>query len=343
MRGQALAFEFRRAALLVFGCVASAGCSGGSDGHGTLPVATASPAPVRSATPSPSPTATATITATPSASQSSSATPSAAPTPGDYQVRVTDNIRYGSAAEEVLDAYVPVDGKASRPAVMLVHGGASIRGDKSELAHESMQIAQAGFTTFDLNYTLSTPTAPGYPTQGDQVQAAIVWARANAAQFGVDPARIGALGSSHGGELVALVALEGSGPQQTGARLMAAVTWSGPTDLVSLYALECPGSTSSCAKKPEIEYLDCFYPQCPATYVAASPVTYVDPSDPPMAIFNSANELVPVSQANELANDLTAAGVYNQLTIYPGSVHAAGYSAQALGPTIAFFETELYR
>jgi acetyl esterase/lipase len=339
----------RRIALLFFGFVAFARCSGGGGGGGqsTVPNASSSPSPVSSAMPSPSPGAsvppTATPTGTPTPSATPTTTPTAAPTAANYQVRATYNIPYGSDPNEILDAYVPIDGKVTRPAVMLVHGGESVSGDKSALASESLQIAQAGFTTFDLDYTLSTPTVPGYPTQGNQVQAAIIWVRANAAQYGVDPARIGALGSSHGGELVALVALEGSGSQQTGSRLMAAVTWSGPTDLVSLYAIECPGSTPSCLNKGEIEYFDCLYPQCPATFVAASPVTYIDSSDPPMEIFNSTNELVPLSQANELANGLTTAGVYNQLIVYPGSLHASAYSAQAIGPTTSFFETELYR
>jgi acetyl esterase/lipase len=285
-----------------------------------MPPATATP-PAPTATPVPAPSASATT----------------------YPVAATTDVPYGPAASEVLDAYVPADGKATRPAVIVVHGGGSTGGDKKSLTAVSTAIAAAGFTVLNIDYTLSTPTAPGFPVQGDQVQAAIVWARASGAAYGVDPARIGGLGSSHGAELIDLVALEGSGSQTTGARLKAAVSWSGPTDLVSLYAVECPGNGASCLSQGELQYLDCLYPDCPQTYVDASPVTYADGTDPPISIFNSTNELVPLSQANELASDLAAAGVPYQLTIYPGTLHAQAYSAQALEPSIQFLQTELNR
>jgi acetyl esterase len=320
---------------------ALAACSGGGGGApgGSAPSA----GPTVAASAIPTPTAAGTPLATPTAVSHPSATPTPAPAATTYPVSETGNVSYGPSPDEILDAYVPADGKTTRPAVMVVHGGGSTSGDKSNLSTESLAIAAAGFTVFNLNYTLSTPTVPGYPVQGDQVQAAIVWARANAATYGVDPARIGGLGSSHGAELIDLVALEGSGSQQTGDRLMAAVSWSGPTDLVSLYAIECPAGGPSCLGKAEIEYLDCLYPACPAQYVAASPVTYVDSSDPPIAIYNSTNELVPLPQANELASDLAAASVPYQLTIYPGSLHAQEYHDQALAPSIQFLQTELYR
>ena len=322
-------------AAICTGLVACAGTAS-TTAPATLPsaasTATASPKPSAGPTPAPS-ASTSPPTATP--------LPAASPTA--YAVTETANVAYGTEPAEILDAYVPADGKASRPAVMVVHGGASTGGDKATFSTESLAIAQAGFTVFNLDYTLATPTAPGYPVQGDQVQSAIVWARANAATYGVDPARIGGLGSSHGAELVALVALEGTGSQQTGSRLMAAVTWSAPTDLVALFGTECSDDPTACEMLDEYQYFDCLYSACPATYVAASPVTYVDASDPPFAIFNSTNELVPLPQAQELANDLTADGVFNVLTVYPGTLHAAAYASQALAPSIAFFRTELYR
>jgi len=254
-------------------------------------------------------------------------------------VNETSNLTYGTSdPDEVLDAYVPIDGKTSRPAVIVVHGGGWVSGDKSTFASESLALAQAGFSVFDINYFLATPGVPGYPQEGDDVAASIVWVRANAARFGVDPTRIGGLGSSAGANLIALVALQGSGPQTTGSRLMAAVTWSAPVNLAQLASPSC-SNPDACI----LSYLGCTLAACPNTYVAASPVTYIDASDPPMEIFNSSNELVPESQAQELSQDLTAVGVPNTLVIYPGTAHAAAYSALALPPTIAFFQQELYR
>jgi triacylglycerol lipase len=60
----------------------------------------------------------------------------------------------------------------------------------------------------------------------------------------------------------------------------------------------------------------------PASYIAASPADQVRPGDPPTFLVHGGNDpLVPVSQSQELAAALTAAGVPNQLDVIPGAGH----------------------
>ncbi len=56
-----------------------------------------------------------------------------------------------------------------------------------------------------VNYRLVNATDHHFPAQLDDVQHAVRWIRANAARYGVDPNRIGAMGASAGGHLVALL------------------------------------------------------------------------------------------------------------------------------------------
>lgn len=67
-----------------------------------------------------------------------------------------------------------------------------------------------GVTAFVLKYRLARdPGSSGYgiETHGAaDLRRAVRWVRANAAQYGVDPRRIGVMGFSAGGELVSLVA-----------------------------------------------------------------------------------------------------------------------------------------
>jgi acetyl esterase/lipase len=66
-----------------------------------------------------------------------------------------------------------------------------------------------GITAFVLKYRLSRDTGSTYSIENDaaaDARRAVRWVRAHAAQYGVDPRRIGIMGFSAGGELVSLVA-----------------------------------------------------------------------------------------------------------------------------------------
>jgi len=67
-----------------------------------------------------------------------------------------------------------------------------------------------GVTAFVLKYRLARdPDSAGYSIEGDgaaDLRRAVRWVRAHAAEYGVDPQRVGIMGFSAGGELVSLVA-----------------------------------------------------------------------------------------------------------------------------------------
>lgn len=66
-----------------------------------------------------------------------------------------------------------------------------------------------GVTTFVLKYRLAREPETTYTIEGDaaaDARRAVRWVRAHAADYGVDPHRVGIMGFSAGGELVSLVA-----------------------------------------------------------------------------------------------------------------------------------------
>ena len=68
---------------------------------------------------------------------------------------------------------------------------------------------RVGVTAFVLKYRLARDQGSTYSIENDaaaDLRRAVRWVRAHAAQFGVDPNRLGVMGFSAGGELVSLVA-----------------------------------------------------------------------------------------------------------------------------------------
>ncbi|WP_229664665.1 alpha/beta hydrolase [Sphingomonas metalli] len=79
--------------------------------------------------------------------------------------------------------------------------------------NEGTKVATAlnrmGVTAFVLKYRLANEPGSIYTVAGDaadDARRAVRWVRAHAADYGIDPARIGVMGFSAGGELVSLIA-----------------------------------------------------------------------------------------------------------------------------------------
>ncbi len=236
-----------------------------------------------------------------------------------------------------LDAYLPSARDRRHAAIVFVHGGGWRAGDKTSFAPgepafapAALRLAHLGFAVFAINYRL----APGarFPAAASDVTAAVRWVRRRARHFHIAPGRLALFGVSAGGNLAALVATEGRGSLDRGARVRAVISWSGPMDL-SRFDSQFGGP----AHHPYVEsYLGCPPTRCPDRYTSASPVNQIDRSDPPMLIANSSHEIVPLSQAAEMAQRLANAGIPRQLVVVPGSRHAADYEADVWGATVRF-------
>jgi acetyl esterase/lipase len=94
-----------------------------------------------------------------------------------------------------------------RPAIVMIHGGGWIEGDKSSFDHYCIEYAQQGYFCATINYRLSS-IAP-FPAAVEDCKCAVRWLRAHAAEFHVDPNRIGAYGNSAGGQLALMLAMAG--------------------------------------------------------------------------------------------------------------------------------------
>jgi acetyl esterase/lipase len=236
-----------------------------------------------------------------------------------------------------LDAFVPSVGSTTRrPAVVFVHGGGWAGGVKESMEDEARWAAGLGFVAFSVQYRLA-PDDP-YPAAVDDVRAAVRWLRApeQASTFGLDPKRIGALGASAGGHLVAMLATTGSGSLTRGSRVRAAVSWSGIMDMTRE-----SDTYSAIRYTPTVAgFLQCTHddPACAERQRAASPLTHIDRTDAPMLLVNTEEEIVPPDQARVMSVALSRVRVPNRLVVLPGDAHAQSYRDTQWPDAVAFLE-----
>lgn len=102
--------------------------------------------------------------------------------------------------------YDPTPGTTERPALLHIHGGGMIMGSASYMqAGPSATALALGIPVASVEYRLA-PEYP-FPAPHEDCLAALHWLAGNAAELGVDAARIGIIGESAGGGLAAAVAL----------------------------------------------------------------------------------------------------------------------------------------
>src|SRR5829696_2129364 len=124
-------------------------------------------------------------------------------------INVERGVVYGAVAGEslLLDVYRSLPHANPRPAVILVHGGGMWTGSRIHMEDPALQLARAGYVAFSVDYRLVDATVGQHrwPAQLDDVQRAVRWVRAHAADYGVDPDRIASYGWSSGAHLATML------------------------------------------------------------------------------------------------------------------------------------------
>ena len=242
--------------------------------------------------------------------------------PEPRSAKLTDR-EYGTAAGEklLLDASVPA-GDGPFPVAILVHGGGWSGGDKANVGSEGrgadisawfQPLTDEKFTWFSINYRLA-PTHR-WPACFEDVQTAIRWVKAHAAEFKGDPARIAIFGHSAGGHLATLAGVLGEGD----TCVQAVVGFAPVTDFE--YELPVRKGVSlalrnlhNVPEEPTAESL--------AILRATAPLSHVKPGLPPFLLLHgTADKTVPFQTSVNFQARLRVAGVTCELIPRPGAPH----------------------
>jgi len=247
----------------------------------------------------------------------------------DGRVSVEHDVVFGQGAGRDLrcDVFLPPEQGATRPGILLVHGGGWVQGDRSQLRGYGIQLARYGFVCVASEYRLSGESV--WPAQIHDVKAALRWMRANANRYGIDPARIAVSGNSAGAHLALMLAglsageMDGDGGNPGVASGVAAVVAIyPPTQLRVTHPQDPIGLLLGGKVEREVED-------------GASPLAYVRPGYPPtMLVHGNADEVVPVEASFAMYHALVTAGAACDLHVFHGEPHA--FDAQpAFGRQVA--------
>jgi len=250
--------------------------------------------------------------------------------PSNFAIDVGNNywirpdVVYGveNGHENKLDVIYPHNATRAVPAVIYIHGGGWVFGDKAGAVLETLPYLKMGWVAVNVEYRMASTSKA--PAAVEDCRCALRWIVRNAKDYHIDPTRLVVTGHSAGGHLSLTTGMlkESDGldtncPGDKGEaepKIAAIVNWYGITDVADLlagqnrktYAVAWLGSSTS---KEEVAR-------------RASPLTYVRSDNPPIiTIHGDADDVVPYSDALRLHQALDKAGVTNQLFTVKGGGH----------------------
>ena len=227
-----------------------------------------------------------------------------------------------------MDGYTQA-GNTAVPAVILVHGGGWVRGDRRyDVQPLFKPLQEAGFAWFSIDYRLATDITR-FGVAINDVTAAIDYVRSHASELNVDPERIALIGESAGGQLAAMAALKGGGS----ANIKAVVVFYAPTDLASLLK----NSQYIPAQIRDQVVGTPWEPFILSALTRLSPIDNVRSDMPPfLFIHGTADALVPFAQSVDMCSRMHQAGAFCEVYSVSGAGHGLRWWESGYGPGPAY-------
>jgi acetyl esterase/lipase len=208
-----------------------------------------------------------------------------------------------------LDVFQPRREGGRRPAVLQIHGGAWVLGDKKTQGIPLLtHLADNGWVGFNVNYRLS----PGatFPDHLVDLKRALAWIREHADDYGVDPGFVAVTGGSAGGHLTALMALTGNDPayqrgfEDADTSVQAAVPFYGIYDFTDRLGTQ-QREFRTRLLQPHI--MKAYFADEPERFHEASPLDRIHADAPPfLVVHGSRDTLAPLADARLFVERLRA-------------------------------------
>jgi len=228
------------------------------------------------------------------------------------RIRRTRNVTFARAGGRnlKLDVFAPVDDLPPgvlRPAVLQIHGGAWVIGDKRQQGIPLLKVlARHGWVCFNANYRLSP--AATWPDHLVDVKRALAFIRDRADEYGVDPGFVAVTGGSAGGHLAAMAALTQGDPayqpgfEDADTSVQACVPFYAVYDFTNR-AGTMPSQFHDWLLQPLV--MKAFFDEEPDRYRAASPIDNVRADAPPFFVIHGDRDtLAPVADARAFVDAL---------------------------------------
>jgi len=256
------------------------------------------------------------------------------------------------------DLYLP-KGRSKAPVLVAVHGGDWQAGNKQMYRFWGLFLARAGYAVFAIDYRLGKPGM--YPAAVYDVKAAVQFIRAKAADYDLDPDRVGLIGDAAGAQLAALVALAGDQFNSAHRDAANAAVPANVKCMIGFYGIYDMQAqwTHDLSARPNDKIVEKFLGASPMQnrrlYFDASPISYATIDRNALRVLlihGTSDDIVdPETQSGIFLTELAQSGFFVRRIILPGAGHfwssdpfesePRSYAAMSIPRMIRFLESSL--
>lgn len=249
--------------------------------------------------------------------------------------------------------------EGTKPAVLYFPGGGFTSADYEKFIQMRMALAEAGFVVAAAEYR----TVPDkFPALLNDAKSAVRYLRAHAADYGINPDRIGALGDSAGGYVVQMLgttngekAWDAGDYLDTTSDVQAVVSIYGISDLTNIgagYAPEIQKVHESPAVTEALLVHGPAFGTNPGSSITsdtrkaleASPVGHIDGNEPPFLLMHGDKDpLVSPVQSEQMFEKLKKDGTDVTYIIVKGGLHGniVWYQPDVINTVVSWFKEKL--
>jgi acetyl esterase/lipase len=254
------------------------------------------------------------------------------------------NVAYGTDPLQKMDIYLPAGRSlAATKVIVMIHGGAWVGGDKTDAEFaqfiDTIKRRLPDYAIFNINYRLSAAPNNVFPTQENDVKAALGFIFGKSAEYAISGKYV-LIGASAGGHLAMLQAYKYNTP----VKPRAVVSFFGPSDLRDMY--DNPAGNNLALRPLLAQAIGKTPAQDSALYANSSPLNFINSSTgvPTILLHGGTDILVKPSQSTMVRDRLQISGIATQYVPYPTGGHG-GWSpsiySDAFGKIEAFLKAHV--
>lgn len=234
-----------------------------------------------------------------------------------------NNLLYGSNERQVLDISYSNDLASPVAAVLFIHGGSWISGDKSNMLKYRSSVINEGYVYISMNYRLMTTQAT-YLDMLEDIDLAIQFIKNQTSRMPIDTSQIVLAGESAGAHLAMLYSYRNTSPIPIRflLALVPPVDFTDPNYISFGNASTQLFLANQLMQTNIVDENELILNGYPESWLDASPIYYLDTAIPTLIGYGALDELIPQSNYLRFLDRVLEFNAPVEAIVFPNSGHS---------------------